>query len=70
MVAGRGFEPPDPPGYEPDELPNCSTPRYAFLRCYNIIYHLFAFVNRNFQKKSIIFTFDLKIFCASDKISI
>ena len=30
MVAGEGFEPPTS-GYEPDELPNCSIPRYKAL---------------------------------------
>ena len=36
-----------PSGYEPDELPNCSTPRYFVvhsLECLTIIYRHLAFV--------------------------
>ena len=28
-----------PSGYEPDELPDCSTPRYLIFRCFIIIAH-------------------------------
>ena len=47
-----------PPGYEPDELPSCSTPRYIlFAECF-IIIHVF-------QKKSIVICKKIEIFILS-----
>ena len=37
---------PRPPGYEPDELPNCSIPRYRSLDCYDILAQVKPFVKR------------------------
>ena len=42
-----------PPGYEPDELPSCSTPRYLFFKCFIIIHEFFEksidFLKKLFQ---------------------
>ena len=47
-----------PSGYEPDELPNCSTPRYVFSPSgsLTIIYHGSEKCKRKFSKSE-------KIFC-------
>ncbi len=44
-----------PSGYEPDELPGCSTPRY--LDYFDIIAQQDMFVKKNFQKNKINLSF-------------
>ena len=39
---------PRPPGYEPDELPNCSTPRHPVFQTATIILHDFFSVVKCF----------------------
>ncbi len=40
-----------PSGYEPDELPDCSTPRYMLFYMYHIIYSIKSFLYLNVNSK-------------------
>ena len=66
---GGGIWTSRPPGYEPDELPGCSTPRYfwalqkdALLECFMIIAHCFAFVNTFLKIFSNLFSAKFDVF--------